>query len=210
MSKALRQIEKRLSGLAPGTLRYEALQAARQFKSSWIELGRALWSVHTQKAFREWGFLTFEAYCSKEVGIRSATAKKLLSSYYFLEKEEPTLLKELEGEPPSKLPSPEAVNLLRLIRRRKEVSPERYQRFRSYALEEGKEAPVMRRELKSLMEASQPEDGRARAARRQATLRRMISTLKSFKAESAASDFLPKKLLEQVDSLIRKLEEAAA
>ncbi|MBI1953890.1 MAG: hypothetical protein HYS41_07190 [Candidatus Omnitrophica bacterium] len=208
MSKALRQIEERLSGLAPGTLRHETLQAAKQFKSSWIELGRALWTVSNQKAFREWGFLTFEAYCAKEVGIRAATAKKLLHSYYFLEKEEPTLLKELEGEAPSKLPSPEAVNVLRLIRKRKEISPERYQRFRSYALEEGKEAPVLRRELKSLMEETHPDPAALRASRRQAALRRMIGTLKSLQAESAASDFLPKSLTTQIGSLIKKLEEA--
>ncbi len=207
MSKAIRQIDERLSTLAPGTLRYETLQAAKRFKSSWVELGRQLYQVFQEKAFRQWGFLTFEAYCAKEIGIRASTAKKLLHSYYFLEKEEPTYLKQLTEETPSKLPSPEAVNVLRLIRQRREISPERYQRFRSYALEEGKEALELRRELRVLTEESQPDPAAARAARRQATLRRMVGTLKALQEESKASDFLPRRLTAQIDSLIKKLEE---
>ena len=33
------KIENRLSGLAPGTLRYQVLQSLRDFRASWVELG---------------------------------------------------------------------------------------------------------------------------------------------------------------------------
>ena len=73
--------------LDPQSFRYSVLEAARGFKSSWIDLGQLLYSVSKDKKYKDWGFLTFEAYCEKEVGIKQATAMKMLKSYYFLEKE---------------------------------------------------------------------------------------------------------------------------
>ena len=208
MNKAIKQLEDRMAGLEPGTLRHETLEAAKRFKNSWIELGRMLWTVWKEKSFREWGFLTFDAYCAKEVGIRAATAKKLLHSYYFLEKEEPSLLRKLTEEPPANLPHPDSVNLLRLLEKKQEVSPEGYQRVRSYVLEKGKEPPEVRREVRSLLERLETDPAAVRAARRQAMIRRMIGTLKGLKAELASSHMLPKKLLAEVEAVAKKLEES--
>lgn len=207
-SKAIKQLEERMAALEPGTLRHETLEAAKRFKSSWIELGRLLWTVWSQKSFREWGFLTFDAYCAKEIGIRAATAKKLLHSYYFLEKEEPALLKRLEAEPPANLPSPDAVNLLRLLEKKQDVLPEGYSKVRSYVLEKGKEASEVRAQVRALLEAAEPDPVAAREARRQLLIRRTIGTLKGLKAELAASNMLPKKLLAELEAVTKKLEEA--
>ena len=207
-NKSIKQIEERMAALEPGTLRHETLEAARRFKNSWIELGRMLWTVWKEKRFREWEYLTFDAYCAKEIGIRTTTAKKLLHSYYFLEKEEPTLLKKLAGESPANVPSPEAVNLLRLLGKKPEVPSEGYQQIRSYVLEKGREAPEIRREVKALLDEAQPDPAAARDARRQALIRRTIGTLKGLKMELAASDMLPKKLLAEIEAVTRKLEEA--
>ena len=207
MSKAIQQIEDRIAALEPGTIRHEALEAAKRFKTSWIELGRVLWTVYKEKKFREWGYLTFEAYCSKEIGIRAATAKKLLHSYYFLEKEEPSTLKRLTAEPPARLPQVEAVNMLRLLSQKQDVPSEGYQKVRSYVLEKGGEPLQVRREVRSLLEAAQPDPEAARAARRQATLRRMIGTLKAVRLELDAGHMVPKKLLSEIESLTHKLEE---
>jgi len=206
--KAIQRLEERISTLEPGTLRHEALEAAKRFKSSWVELGRVLWTVWKEKRFREWGYLTFDAYCAKEIGIRAATAKKLLHSYYFLEKEEPTFLRKITEGPPTNLPSPEAVNLLRLLERKQEVSPEGYQRVRSYVLEKGREAPEIRREVRTLLERFQADPEGARAARRQTLIRRMIGTLKALQAEMAGSRLLGQKLLREIESVTKKLEEA--
>jgi len=205
-SKAIRQIEDRMESLPPGSLRYETLQAAKQFKSSWITLGRMLFTVYSEKKFREWGYLTFEAYCAKEIGVRAATAKKLLHSYYFLEKEEPALLQRLSDDSPTKLPQLDAVNVLRLLKKRQEISPVHYQRFRSYALERGAEAPELRKEVRSFLEEAQPDPAKAREERRKATLKRMIGTLKAMRLEMAASNWVPKKLLTEIEALTQKLE----
>ena len=82
-----------MEGLEPGSFRYKVLDAAKGFKSSWIDLGQYLFSVYRDKSYREWGYLTFDAYCAKEIGIRQPTAMKLLKSYSFLEREEPSFLK---------------------------------------------------------------------------------------------------------------------
>ena len=80
--------------LEPGSFRYKVLDAARGFKSSWMELGQYLFTVYRDKLFKEWWYLTFEAYTAKEIGIKQPTAMKLLRSYSFLEKEEPVFLKK--------------------------------------------------------------------------------------------------------------------
>ena len=207
-SKSIQQIEQRMANLEPGTVRYETLQAAKRFKTSWIDFGRMLWTVYKEKKFREWGYLTFDAYCAKEIGIRAATAKKLLHSYYFLEREEPSTLKRLEQESPANLLSAEAVNLLRLLSKRQEALPaEGYQQVRSYVLEKGQEAPQVRREVRSLLEAAEPDPAAARTARRQAAIRRMIGTLKAIKMELATANLVPKKLLGEIEAVASKLEQ---
>ena len=207
-TKAIQRLEERMAGLEPGTIRYETLEAAKRFKSSWVELGRMLWTVWREKKYREWGYLTFDAYCAKEIGIKTSTAKKLLHSYYFLEKEEPSVLKRITEEPAANLPNVDAVNLLRLLSKRQAVPEENYQQLRSYILEKGKEAPEVRREVRMMLEAAEPDPEAARAARRQATLRRMIGTLRGIRQECEAAKFLPQKLLNEIQSLTKKLEEA--
>ncbi len=207
-SKAIKQLEERMADLEPGTLRHETLEAAKKFKSSWIELGRMLWTVWKDKKFREWGYLTFDAYCVKEVGIKAATAKKLLHSYYFLEKEEPTLLRRLSGESPANLPHADAVNVLRLLSKRSEIPADDYRQVRSQVLEKGREGAEVRREVRMMLQAAEPDPTAAREARRQATIRRMIGGLKAVKMELSASNLLPKKLLDEIESLVKKLEAA--
>src|SRR3989338_8674077 len=73
------------------SLRQKTQEAAKRHKASWIELGQFLLTIHKDKLYKEWGYLVFETYCKKELGIKETTAAKLLKSYSFLEKEEPTL-----------------------------------------------------------------------------------------------------------------------
>lgn len=196
-----------MAALEPGTIRHEALEAAKRFKSSWIELGRILWTVQREKKFREWGYLTFEAYCAKEVGIRAATAKKLLQSYFFLEREEPSTLRRLLSEAaPTQLPSPDSVQILRLLKNRQEVAPDDYQKVRSYVLEKGKEAPEVRREVRTLLQAAGPDSEEVEQAHAKSAVRRMIGTLRSIRRQLSGADWVPRKVLEEIEGLAKKLE----
>jgi len=208
-AKSIQQIEERMAGLEAGSLRHGTLEAAKRFKSSWIELGRMLWAVWREKKFREWGYLTFEAYCSKEVGIRPSTAKKLLHSYYFLEKEEPATLRRLSegaGSSPAGLPSADAVNVLRLLKNRRDVPEQGYERVRSYVLEKGKEAPEVRREVRAILEVGPPAPKAVQAARTRSSVRRLIGTLRSIRQHLVGADWVPRKLLEEIEGVARKLE----
>ncbi len=207
-SKAIQRLDEKITGLEPGSLRRETLEAAKRFKSSWIELGRMLWTVYREKKFREWGYLTFDAYCAKEVGIRAPTAKKLLHSYYFLEKEEPSTLQRLTSEAaPATLPSAESVNLLRLLKNREEVPAADYQRVRSYVLEKGKEPQEVRREVQSLLQEQKGADPEAvQEARAKSAVRRMVGTLRSLRQQLSGGGLVPKKILAEVEDLAKKLE----
>jgi len=210
-SKAIQRLEEKMADLPPGSLRHQTLEAAKRFKASWIDLGRMLWTVYREKKFREWGYLTFEAYCAKEVGIRAPTAKKLLHSYYFLEKEEPSTLKRLtssdSGPSPAQVPSVDSVNLLRLLKNREEVPAEDYQKVRSYVLEKGKEAQDLRREVQSLLKDKRSDPEEVQEARAKSAVRRMIGTLRALRQQLSGGELVPKKILAEVDGLAKKLEE---
>ena len=211
-TKAMQRLEEKMSDLQPGTLRHQTLDAAKRFKASWIDLGRMLWTVYREKKFREWGYLTFEAYCAKEVGIKAPTAKKLLHSYYFLEKEEPSTLKRLTSEQPppapSQVPSAKSVNLLRLLKNREEVPAADYQKVRSYVLEKGKEPQEVRREVQTLLQENRKVDTEeVEQARSKSAARRMIGTLKALRQQLSGGELVPKKVLAEVDGLAKKLEE---
>src|SRR3990167_8139137 len=114
-TKSLRAIEEKLDTLDKNSFRYHILESARNFKTSWIELGRSLYAAWKDKMYKEWGFSTFDAYTAREIGVRKQTAMKLLRSYYFLEKEEPVYLKNgyVEAQDAASVPTYEGIDLLR-------------------------------------------------------------------------------------------------
>ena len=149
-TKSIRNLEGRMEGLEPGSLRYRVLNSAKDFKSSWIELGQVLFIVYKEKRFKEWGYLTFEAYCTKEVGVRQATGLKLLRSYSFLEHEEPVYLKKLsQGEPsPSEIPGYESVNALRLVKSNERVPEKDYEKLREEVLDNAGEETQVKKKVR--------------------------------------------------------------
>ena len=136
-TKSLERIEEKMGAVEEDSIRYRVLQSAKNFKTSWIELGQSLYSVWKDKSYKEWGYITFDAYTQKEVGIKKATAMKLLKSYYFLEKEEPIYLQKehSDAQPPAAMPSYESVNLLRLAKDKNALDNDDYQRFKKDVLD---------------------------------------------------------------------------
>lgn len=207
-TKTLASIEEKLSLLDKDSLRYQILEIAKGFKTSWVELGRALYTVYKDNFYKEWGFSAFEVYTAKELGIRKQTALKLLRSYYFLEKEEPEYLAphyQKEAQPLN-LASFEAVDLLR--KAKKKISEEEYQKIKERIFKEGKEAVEVRRELTSLIKEREellPEE--AYRKKRLALLKRFLGTLKGIREEAELLKILPNPLLKQIQEVIKKVEE---
>ena len=188
------------------SMRYRVLEDARSFKTSWINLGRALYTVWKDKLYKEWGYASFDTYASREIGIRKQTAIKLLKSYYFLEKEEPAYL-ETSGKNAASLPTYEAVDVLRLARNKRQLDKEDYDSIKKDVLEKGKNATDVKKGLAALVrerEELEPEEARKR--RRARLLKRFLGTLRSVRNEINASKMLPAEYVKEIDALIRKIE----
>ena len=210
-TKSIRNLEERMEGLEPGSLRYRVLSSAKDFKSSWITLGQALFTAYKEKKFKEWGYLTFEAYCTKEVGVRQATGLKLLRSYSFLEHEEPVILKKLsQGEPsPSQIPSYESVNALRLVKSNERVPEKDYEKLREEVLDHAGEETQVKKKVRYLLQTypGKKSEGEVDPVKRkEAAAKKILTQLRAAKAELGELKF-PSMVLKEIDALIERLED---
>ncbi|PLX90036.1 MAG: hypothetical protein C0620_14420 [Desulfuromonas sp.] len=93
-TQAEHHIEHLLQQLEPGSERYSVLSSAKNFKSSWVDLGQQLKQVRSNRLYSTWGYDSFEDYCSREIRIRRQTADKLTMAYHYLEKNQPSLMED--------------------------------------------------------------------------------------------------------------------
>lgn len=208
-TKSLENLEEKMANIGQDSIRYMVLKNAKDFKTSWIELGRALYSVWKDKLYREWGYAEFDTYSAKEIGIRKQTAVKLLKSYYFLEKEEPRLLEKDYALPQeaAQIPSFEAVDVLRLAKSKKNLDQENYQILKKEVFEQGKDARDLKKNLAVIIRERQEfEPEEAEKQKRLAVVRRLLGTLKSLKKEVEVLKLLPASFIKETAGLIEKLE----
>lgn len=208
-TKSLQNIEDRMIDLDPNSFRFKALDCAKSFKSSWIQLGQYLFTIYKDKLFKDWGYLTFEAYCSKEVGIRQNTAMKLLKSYSFIEKEKPSFLKQetIEDRKPSQIPGFEAVNALRLAKESKRLPQKDYAELEEAVFESPKEESEVKKKIKYVLKSyAPPPSAEKKEEERAGFIQRSLSSLKNTR-EGLEEHGLPKKLIKQIDELIDALAE---
>jgi hypothetical protein len=144
-SKAGRAIAQLMKDIEPGTPRFEVLEVARRFKTSWVELGAKLFEVRRKKLFEQWGYGKFDEYCKEEIRIKPRTATKLTTSYAFLKNEEPSVLRRDGVVKP--MPDIQVVDMLRRAREQEELPEREYSKIKEMAFND---APVadMRSELK--------------------------------------------------------------
>jgi hypothetical protein len=208
-TRSLERIEDRMGSLDEGSIRYRLLASVKSFKTSWIDLGQALYSVWKDRIYKNWGYTTFDAYTSKELGIKKATAMKLLRSYYFLEKEEPAYLQKEQNESRQafSIPGYESVNLLRLAKAKNALDKADYLHIRRSVLEMGREAGDVRKDLTTLMKQREElEPDEVRRQKRRAVIKRLVSSLKTLKTDIETSKFLPASMLKEIATLIHKIE----
>ncbi|MBN1871560.1 MAG: hypothetical protein JW800_03210 [Candidatus Omnitrophica bacterium] len=207
-NRSLEKIEERMKSVED-PIRYKVLDSVKRFKTSWVELGQALYSVWKDKLYKSWGYGTFDLYTSKEIGIRKQTAMKLLKSYYFLEKEEPRYLeKEYTDETSaSQMPNYDAVDVLRRAKNKKTLDNEDYRELRAKVFEKGKDAKEIKKDLTQLIkEREELEPEEAMEKRRQAMIKRLLSTLKALKRDAEVLKLLPSGLIKEIDMLAKKIE----
>jgi len=191
------------------TLREKTLEAAKQHKLSWVQLGQYLYTVYKDKHYKNWGYLSFETYCGKELRIKQTTASKLLKSYYFLEKSKPDLIKLSSDQNTSKqAPNFESVNMFRLAQNNKKLTSQDVREIEKAVFEQEKEPKEVRAQMKKLLsERDDRNPKEIKQERRNSTIKRLISTLANAEKELKNGNLLPGYLLDQIGDLVVKLED---
>jgi len=201
--------DKKKSAVTADVIRDKLIGLAKDFKTSWVEMGRALYPVYQDKLYYNWGYEKFEHYVDKELGIKKATAVKLLKSYLFLEQHEPSYLdKEFAIDRDANIvPGCDEVNVLRLARAKTELTKNDFQKLKWAAFEKGKHASALRKDLVALMKERKPIDPEEeRELRSQASLKKLLSAVKSFQKDMEVLKLVPADLLEESKALMKRLE----
>jgi hypothetical protein len=189
LSRAEVSIMSRMAELEEETPRYQVLQSALAFKSSWVVLGEQLAKVMEGGWFRTWGYASFERFCADELFISAGTAKKLVRSFSWLGEEAPEYLPPADGAalrqrkhdlPDGPLPDLNSISILADAKSSFEESriPEdAYLALKQAALS-GESASALRRALKESVPESQrqPTDDRVRHLRKALTAMRVART----------------------------------
>jgi len=190
------------------TLREETLDYAKNFKTSWLNLGRHLYAIWQDKLYHTWGYEKFEDYTEKEVGIKKSLCLKLLKAYLFVEQDEPVYLEKnfSQVRKAVNVPGYDAVDVLRLAKSKKDLLADDYAKLRGDVFERGIDAKEVRKDLTAMMKERKlidPEEEREQ--RNEAAIKKLIGAMEIFKKDMEALKLIPGDLIEEVKQLKEKL-----
>ncbi|RKY37787.1 MAG: hypothetical protein DRP78_00120 [Candidatus Omnitrophota bacterium] len=209
MQNSLDGVTSKNTEVEKNSFRDGVIVCAKNFKSSWIELARYIVGVYQDKLYKDWGYLTFETYCAKEIGVRKQTALKLLRSYYFLEQQEPQYLKNdyLADVSTNKVPSYESVGVLRQVKNNQSFSIDDYQNMKRKVLDEGKGETEVKDVYRAMLKSVRDDDPeKTREQRRGVYVRRMLGSLSALKKEIEVNNFLSGVVLEDLEKVINRIK----
>jgi hypothetical protein len=203
--------ESDVGDLDNALLRNKILDVAKRFKTNWLDLAKHLYVVKRKKLFKEWGYIDFEGYCTREIAIKKQTAFKLLSTYYFLTHEEPRFLEEeiVQKDDPRTLPPFESIDILRKAKAKtkKDLSEDDYNQLKDAVLEKSIEPKEIGKQFRSMLKAVKDVDPEEeRINKRVATIRRFVGTLRGLKKEIEVLKLFPDRILKDINNVIVSLE----
>ena len=203
ITKTDRQMEDRMLAVANDPERADTLQKARAFKRTWLELAEALKRASDRTLWEKWGFPDFDAYCRKELHLRSATVAKLLGSYRFLETNAPRVIERArEDHFESPIPSLPAVEFVQRATDKGSADEETLRTIRHAAFEEGIEAPLLSRKFGEVVF---PQTDREKREKQRAQIAQAARKLSSLIAEDGAP--VPKAMAIRVEEVVGELLE---
>lgn len=185
-----------------GAFREEVLHAARAFKASWTGLARVLTRVRDEALWENWGFPSFEAYCTRELHIRKATALKLTRSWSFLDRHERHWKPEASDARPA--PAFEVVEVLAEAEERGALDAEEYRSIRDSIWDPDRPVAAVRRELSERFPRPAPEPAptEVRLGQLARTARRLAEDLRVCRG-------VPASVRTQADDLAAAVESLA-
>ncbi len=182
--------------------REEVRGAARAFKASWTGLAKVLTRVRDEALWESWGFPSFEAYCSKELRIRKATALKLTRSWSFLDRHE----RSWRPDAPDARPAPglEVVEVLAEAEERGALDAQEYRSIRDSIWDPQRPVAAVRRELSERFPrpAPEPPPTQVRLGQLARTARRLAEELRVCRG-------VPASVRTQADDLAAAVESLA-
>jgi len=202
-TKTDRYLEDAMLAFAGDSQRVGAIEAARLFKRSWIDLAEALTTVYDKNSWERWGHETFESYCRKELHLKKNTVMKLLGSYRFLETNAPRVIQRTREEPTAPIPDIKAVDFVARAVQRGAADAEEMKQIETAAFEEGAEAPMLTRRFKTI---AFPVDDGQRKKRLRTQLTNSAKRLATLIAESEIP--VPHNVAVAVEEALGQLLEA--
>jgi hypothetical protein len=195
------KLASRAEDLPEGSVRRCVLEGARRFKAAWVEFGRLLAQVRRESLWKEWGYPSFEKYCTKELFIRPATAEKLTVSFGFLERHEPALARADRAE--AKAPPFEVIEVLSRAEQAGRLSQEGWRELRDEVLQNPPTPAAMNRKISERF-GPPPTPPAPRKAERLSRLAALARRLATACEEDTA---VPQALAKRAADLARDLEE---
>lgn len=203
MTKTDRAMEDRMLAVSGDPERAETLAKARAFKRTWLELAEALTRANDKRLWEKWGFEDFDAYCRKELHLRSSTVAKLLGSYRFLESSAPRVIERARADDfDAPIPSLPAVEFVKRATEKGTADEETLRSIHRVAFDEGADAPVL---TKKFGELAFPQTDRERKEKLRGQIAAAARRLSALIAEPGAP--VPKQLAVKVEELVGELLE---
>lgn len=184
------------------TLREQAKKALQVYRCSWVKLGRLLNEVVYGGDYKEWGYDDFEIYCAKELGLKKATAQKLMISYNYMRKHQRKKLNDLEAGKGIMLPSHETVAMLDKVTRSEGISKEELNDLKFQAFS-GDISDSSHSEFKKHASQFSP---RRQVDPDKAEKAAILSASRKLRRVMSASHFVPDGLKERIEEPLVELE----
>ncbi len=195
----------------PGSLRHQVMLTAQKFKSSWVELGSLLVRVRRDGGWRDWGFSSFEEYCTKELRLKRQTAEKLTASYSFLTRHERDFADatiQLHSEsprsalPPREAPAFEVVSVLARAEESGQLGEEDYQALRESIWSDARPPAQVARELSKRFPPPAPEPPASGEG-----IARLVQSAKRLAQALSSCEAIPSAIAERAEALHQDLLE---
>jgi hypothetical protein len=204
ITKTDQLMEDRMLAVSSDPERADTLQKARAFKRTWLELAEALQRTHDKELWQKWGFSDFDAYCRKELHLRSSTVAKLLGSYRFLETSAPRVIERARTDHyEAPIPSIATVEFVEKATREGHADEETLRTIHKSAFEDGVEKPLLAKKYGELVFPQTDRDKREKLRAQIAGAARRLSSLI---AEDGAP--VPKALAIKVEETVGELLES--
>jgi hypothetical protein len=201
VTAAAEKIRSHIADLPQDSMRRRVLECARQFKASWVDLGRMLSEVKREALWREWGYASFETYCAKELFIRRQTAEKLTMSYGFLSRHEPSVVRAEERRA---APSFELIEVLSRAEAAGRLPENGWQELREDILDRPPSPAALNRRLSDRYgPAPRPEPGPLRPEEER--LHRIAAMARRLAGACAAEEGVPRSVSERARALAEEI-----